>query len=139
MISTIAKDSYNPSTALQWSKSAPHASNSDTLICRYCGGNCWKSGIEKNSKQRYRCKKCHKHQQADYCYKAYHEHVNENIKALTKEGVGIRGTSRLLSISQGTVISRIKKIANAIKEPALLKGKEYEVDELKTFVKKKTS
>jgi hypothetical protein len=53
--------------------------------------------------------------------------------------VGIRGTARLLGISPTTLISRIKKIASEIKEPVLAKGKTYEVDELRTFVKKKES
>ena len=88
-------------------------------------------------KQRYRCKKCSKSQQANYSYNAYSPNLNENIVALTKEGVGILGTARLLSISPTTLISRIKKIAAEIKEPVLIKGKTYEVDELRTFVKKK--
>tara|TARA_B110000902_G_C13755621_1_gene378500 strand:- start:52 stop:279 length:228 start_codon:yes stop_codon:yes gene_type:complete len=62
-------------------------------------------------KQRYRCKKCGKSQQANYSYNAYSLNLNENIVALTKEGVGILGTARLLDISPTTLISRIKKIA----------------------------
>ncbi|MDB2520734.1 hypothetical protein N9X09_00725 [Flavobacteriaceae bacterium] len=65
--------------------------------------------------------------------------MDQNIIALTKEGVGIRGTARLLGISPTTLISRIKKIAYQIKEAVLVKGKTYEVDELRTFVKKKES
>ena len=65
------------------------------------------------------------------------QHLNNNIIALTKEGVGIRGTARLLCISPTTLINRIKKIASEIKEPVLSKGKTYEVDELRTFIKKK--
>jgi insertion element IS1 protein InsB len=138
MTNTLKKDSYHASTALKWPESVSHASKSDSMVCRYCGNSCWKSGIEKNGKQRYKCKSCHKHQQTAYMYSAYRTNVNETIKSLTKEGVGIRGTARLLGISQGTVISRIKKIATLIQEPALVKGKHYEVDELKTFVKKKS-
>lgn len=47
------------------------------------------------------------------------------------------GTARLLEIFPTTLLSRIKKIAAEIKEPVLVKGKTYEVDELRTFVKKK--
>ena len=65
--------------------------------------------------------------------------MNKNIVALTKEGVGILGTARLLGISPTTLLSRIKKIAAEIKEPVLVKGKTNEVDELRTIVKiKKT-
>jgi hypothetical protein len=53
--------------------------------------------------------------------------------------VAIRGTARLLGISPTTLISRIKKIASEIKEPVLTKGKTYEVDELRTYFKKKES
>ena len=49
--------------------------------------------------------------------------LDQNIVCLTKEGVGILGTARLLGISPTTLISRIKKIAAEIKEPILFKGK----------------
>jgi hypothetical protein len=42
-----------------------------------------------------------------------------------------------LGISPTTLIKRIKEIASEIKGPLLVKGKTYEVDELRTFVKKK--
>ena len=87
-------------------------------------------------KQRYRCKQCRKSQQAQYSYNAYAPNLDQNIVCLTKEGVGILGTARLLGISPTTLISRIKKIAVEINEPVLAKGKTYEVDELRTFVKK---
>lgn len=134
------KKKYRPATALKLENSTPRVSDSDNtkVICKHCGSACWKSGVEKaTGKQRYRCKKCGKSQQVNYSYKAYSPNLNENIVALTKEGVGILGTARLLSISPTTLISRIKKIAAEIKEPVLSKGKTYEVDELRTFIKKK--
>jgi hypothetical protein len=42
-----------------------------------------------------------------------------------------------LGISPTTLIKRIKEIASEIKGSLLVKGKTYEVDELRTFVKKK--
>lgn len=134
------KQQYRPATALKLEKSNPHVSDSDItkVLCKYCGGVCWKSGVEKASgKQRYRCKQCRKSQQAQYSYNAYSPHLDQNIISLTKEGVGILGTARLLGISPTTLISRIKKIAAAIKAPPLSMNKTYEVDELCTFVKKK--
>ncbi len=107
------------------------------LKCKYCGKDCIKNGKEKNGQQRIKCKHCNKSQQANYIYHAYDQDLNNNIIALTKEGVGIRSTARLLGISPTTLIDRIKKIAAEIKEPVLVKGKTYEVDELRTFVKKK--
>lgn len=52
--------------------------------------------------------------------------------------MGVRSISRLLCISCTTVLSRIRKIAGKIKPPALIIGKEYEVDELCTYVMKKS-
>lgn len=134
------KQQYHPATALKLENSSPRVSDSDSakVICKHCGSACWKSGVEKaTGKQRYRCKKCGKSQQVNYSYHAYSPNLNKNIVALTKEGVGILGTARLLGISPTTLLSRIKKIAAEIKEPVLVKGKTYEVDELRTFVKKK--
>ena len=108
-----------------------------SINCKYCGHRCIKNGVEKNGKQRFKCKECKKSQQLDYVYQAYDSNLNQNIIALTKEGVGIRGTARLLGISPTTLISRIKKIASEIKEPPLVNGNTYEEDELRTFVKKK--
>ena len=98
---------------------------------------CFKNGKEKNKQQKYKCKNCNKSQQKKYRYNAYNVNLNQNIIALTKEGMGIRGSARLLNISPTTLISIIKKIASKIEEPILFKGKTYEVDELRTFVKKK--
>ena len=53
------------------------------------------------------------------------------------DGVGIRVTARLLGISPTTLIARKKRIAAEIEEPVLVKGKTYEVDELRTFIKKR--
>jgi len=108
-----------------------------TFQCMYCDGKCIKAGKALNGKQRFQCKKCHKKQLHQYSYNAKDPLLNQKIIALTKEGVGIRGTARLLGISPTTLIARIKKIASEIKEPALAKGKNFEVDELRTFVKKK--
>jgi transposase-like protein len=120
------KKKYRPATALKLEKSNPQVSDSDTtkVICKYCGGVCWKSGMEKTTgKQRYRCKQCRKSQQAQYSYNAYAPNLDQNIVCLTKEGVGILGTARLLGISPTTLISRIKEIAAEIKDPILFKGK----------------
>jgi insertion element IS1 protein InsB len=129
-----------PLNPLKLNKTNLQVSDSEVVLsihCKYCGNRCIKNGIEKTGKQRYKCNSCKKSQQSDYRYHAYDQNLNQNIIALTKEGVGIRGTARLLGISPTTLISRIKKIASQIKAPPLVKGKTYEVDELRTFVKKK--
>lgn len=106
--------------------------------CNYCNGDLIKHGTTKGgNKTRYRCKSCKRTQVSDYTYAAYNKDLNTHIVSLLKEGVGIRSMARLLSMSQNTVLSRIKEIAATIEEPILSIGKEYEVDELCTFIKKK--
>ena len=61
-----------------------------SIHCKYCGNRCIKNGMEKNGKQRYKCNSCKKSQQSDYRYHAYDQNLNQNIIALTKEGVGIK-------------------------------------------------
>jgi len=53
---------------------------------------------------------------------------------LTKEGLGIRSIARVLQISPITLLKRILSIAKKIKSPLIVMGKEYEVDELCTYV-----
>ena len=113
---------------------------SDNINCPSCNADkTVKNGRTANNKQQYICKTCGKRFIKHYCYKAYTQGINKNIVALTKEGVGIRSTARLLDISPTTLLSRIKFIASNIIEPPLFMGKEYEVDELRTYVKKKAS
>ena len=99
----------------------------------------YKHGKTGEGKQRFLCRECRKTHIEHYSYKGYSPNLNQDIIALTKEGVGIRGTARLLGISPTTLIARIKKIASEIKEPLLVNGKTYEVDELRTFIKKKVN
>ncbi len=96
-----------------------------------------KNGFQSNGKQRYRCFSCKRKQQAYYSYKAYKININEQIILFIKEGLGIRSIARILKISTTTLLKRISSIANNIKQPAINFGKIYEVDEMRTFVKRK--
>jgi len=107
-------------------------------ICGYCKGKMLKHGLSSSGKHRYRCRECHKTQVESYTYAAYTADINARIVLFTKEGLGIRSTARVLQISATTVISRILRIASNIERPALIKGKEYEVDELCTYIKRKS-
>lgn len=118
----------------------------DTLCSRFGDGvNCpscksneiVKNGITRNSKQQFLCKNCRRRFVGSYCYKAYHPQLNNYIVKLTKEGLGIRSTARVLRISATTLLKRIVAVAAAISVPIIAKGKTYEVDELRTYVKKK--
>ena len=106
--------------------------------CRHCQSETIKFG-KFNGRQRQRCKTCKKTQLEDYINRACQHDINPSIVAHLKEGCGIRSIARLLHISATTVIARIQKIANSIKKPAIKTERIYEVDELKTYVKKKTN
>lgn len=104
------------------------------MNCKYCSKPCSRCGKQKNGKQKYRCRTCLKYQQGSYINQAYHLNINDQIVSMVKEGVGIRGIGRLLSISKNTVLTRIKLIAKSAKRPGILyTGSIYEVDEMWTF------
>ena len=94
------------------------------MECKYCGGTCVKDGRQNNGRQRYKCKSCHRKQQALYSYNAYQKGVNDEIVTLTKEGVGIRSTARILNISPTTLLSRIVQIAQTISRPPVTYSKD---------------
>jgi IS1 family transposase/transposase-like protein len=96
-----------------------------------------KYGKTSSGKQRYQCTNCKKTSVLKFTYNAYKHNINEKIGQLTKEGLGIRSTSRILKISATTLLSRIIKISKNVKRPVLSKGKSYELDELRFFIKKK--
>ena len=104
------------------------------MKCKFCKGKCVKYGVQKDGTQRYKCKKCDKTQQGDYKYKAYDTDIDNQIILLTKEGVSIRGLGRCLGVSVSTVLVRIKKIADGIEIPRIKPHREYEVDEMWTFL-----
>ena len=104
------------------------------MKCKFCKGKCVKYGVQKDGTQRYKCKKCGKTQQGDYKYKAYDTDIDNQIVLLTKEGVSIRGLGRCLGVSVSTVLVRIKKIADGVEIPRIKPHREYEVDEMWTFL-----
>lgn len=109
----------------------------DTAICNYCNGNLNKHGYCSSGKMRYKCKVCYKTQVENYTHNAYLPNLNKSIIQLTKEGLGIRSTARVLQISTTTLLKRIISIAKHIQKPIISKGKTYEVDELLTNVRHK--
>ena len=108
------------------------------MKCNFCEGNCQKAGKQKNGAQKHYCKVCRKYQQANYSYYAYSKDVNRMICTLVCESVSIRGIARILKISVSTVHRRIRRIGKRIEKPAIvLNQKEFEVDELRTFIGRK--
>jgi IS1 family transposase/transposase-like protein len=111
---------------------------SDTKICSICySSKIVKNGKTKTKKQQYFCKNCNKRFLDFYTYQAYRFGIDNDIIALTNEGTGIRSTARLLKISPTTLLARIIAIAKKIVQPSIPKGKIYQVDEMRTYVKRK--
>lgn len=105
------------------------------MKCNDCKETGVKNGSGKSGSQRYRCKRCKRYWQGSYRYKACERHTDVNIVTLKKESCGVRSISRILKISMTTVISRVKKIAKAVIRPFhIVQGKEYEVDEMRTYI-----
>jgi insertion element IS1 protein InsB len=107
------------------------------MKCKHCSHNCVKAGKQKKGRQRYYCKTCKKYQQSVYKYNAYGKETDDRIKMYKKESCGMRGISRIMGISKNTVRRRILRIAANINKPCIVKGKEYEMDEMRTYIRKK--
>lgn len=89
-------------------------------------------------KQRFYCKSCNKTFIYSYNNFACHPHTNQLITLLIKESCGIRSISRLLQISTTTLLKRILSIAENTIKPIIIKGGHYEVDEMRSYIKKKS-
>lgn len=112
----------------------------ESSSCIRCVGGCVrviKYGKTKSGNQRYICRLCRKTKVENYIYKAYQPEINSNIILFTKEGLGIRSTARVLKISTTTLLKRIVSIAQNIKSPIISMNKIYEVDEMRTYIKRK--
>jgi insertion element IS1 protein InsB len=106
--------------------------------CPQCRCRGVMNGKSKTGIQRYLCKNCGRNFQETYYYKAYFRGVNIWISSLIKESCGVRSISRLLGISPTTVIARIKAVGKSLIRPhPILKGKEYEIDEMRTYIANK--
>lgn len=113
---------------------------SDTGICIYCySKNIIKNGTTKTRKQQYFCKNCYKRFIDFYTYKAYKKNINSQIIQLTKEGLGIRSTARVLNISTTTLLKRIINIATLITQPKISLYQSYELDEMRFYMSNKSN
>jgi len=104
----------------------------DAMNC--CNLKMSKNGKTKANVQRYLCKVCGTTKQEEYTYQACSEGINNQIVILIKEGSGIRSISRILNISPTTVLKRIISVSREIPRPPILFGRDYEVDEMMTFI-----
>ncbi|WP_194150826.1 IS1 family transposase [Flavobacterium pectinovorum] len=106
-------------------------------VCDLCGGKLIKHGFTSSGKTRFKCSNCNKTKVEYYTSNAYKSNTNKKIIQLTKEGLGIRSTARILKISPTTLLKRIVSIARNIAKPIISKGKTYEVDEMCTYIRRK--
>lgn len=107
------------------------------MECRYCQGACIKKGWQ-TKRQKYYCKVCKKYQQKFYSYKCCSPADDQIIIKLNTIGVGISGISKFTGISKSHVINRIRLLAEGAEKPAHAEDQqEYEVDEMKTFIRSK--
>lgn len=104
---------------------------SDLGFCPNCkSSTIIKNGFTKNKKQQYHCKNCNKLSIDFYTYQAYMPDTNQKIVLLTKEGLSIRSTARVLQIATTTLLKRIVAITATIEKPIIGLYKSYEVDEI---------
>lgn len=106
-----------------------------SIQCPFCkGSEVIRYGKTCQGKQRYMCKACYKFFLNAYTKLVYLPSVADKIKCLLKEGCGIRSISRLLRIATATVMRKILQISRKLIPPQVYIGKEYEVDEIHTYV-----
>ena len=99
-------------------------------------------GKTKQRKQRYKCKQCNRTFIMDYTYNGHKSSVIQYIIPLTLRGSGIRDIAYVLSISVNTVFKSIRRyyahLPEPIPRPASLSVKNVEIDELWSFVRRKS-
>jgi insertion element IS1 protein InsB len=87
------------------------------MKCKKCTKPCIKRGFQTNGKERFYCKSCKASQQKTYKSKVYYSSVGASITAFLREGVGIRGISRLLKISTKTFMKKVLEISKLVARP----------------------
>lgn len=109
------------------------------MNCNYCKGKCIKKGFYKTI-QRYQCKACGRNQRRTYRNRKYTGWTDEQITVLNREGVGISSIGRILSIPKTSVQRRIKRVEKNKPKPVFTeRGQVYEVDELYTYIGRKSN
>jgi insertion element IS1 protein InsB len=109
------------------------------MRCHHCSHLCNKAGYYPNQEQRYKCITCNKYQKQHYTYTGCNKHIDQQIVLLTNEGCGIRSISRILNISTNKVLQTIRKIAKQAQYKSISTHREYELDEMCTYIKTKTN
>lgn len=86
-----------------------------TVICPQCAGEkVYRHGVAKRGLRRYRCAGCRHCFQLEYVYNANKVEVREQIIEMAMNGSGVRDTSRVLKISQNTVMAHLKNSTHRV-------------------------
>ena len=113
---------------------------SDDKKCKFCkSSKVVKNGTTKNKQQQFKCKECKRYFIIQHTKNAYNININYFIIKLTKEGLGIRSTARVLKISATTVLKRIVLIARSINKPMISSNRIFEIDEMRCYLKRKNN
>ena len=79
------------------------------VTCSHCNStNVVKNGKAPSGLQRFYCNSCRKSFQKEFIYNGNQPGVQERLVDMAMNGSGVRDTSRVLGISQNTVIKRLK-------------------------------
>ena len=111
----------------------------ETITCPVCSSlNIKKNGINKQRKQRYRCKACARQFILIYTYRAYLKYIRELVVPMCLNGSGIRDISRVLQVSATTVMKIIRHRAETSTVAQMpIQLADVELDEMWSFVQKK--
>lgn len=109
------------------------------MQCKYCNTPCIKKGSN-NTIQKFYCKLCKKYQRNTYRYQLLTLAQDLQIAALNNEAMSISSISRILVIPKTTVRRRLFHYSKTISAPAITETKQvYEVDEMQTYIGKRTT
>lgn len=108
------------------------------MKCKNCQDFCIKKGCQ-NRRQTYYCKSCKRYQQKTYTYKLCTVSDEQTIVKLNNIGVGVSGMARFTGMSKSNIINKIRQISKKIVKPEIKEEQQtYEVDEMHTFIKRKS-
>ncbi len=97
-----------------------------------------RNGRTTGGNQRYLCRNCRSSKVCNPVPNGFGCRFNKQIIQLTKEGLGIRSTARVLGISPSTVVRKILEITDGIKKPKIPHPlKQLQIDELHTYIHNK--
>lgn len=90
--------------------------------------------------QKYQCSQCKKYQRSGYVYRSRTIEEEQQVKILNNEGIGISSMSRILLIPKSSIQMLLLRCALKLTDPPYdAIKKDYEIDELYTYIGKKNA